>query len=75
MTSSKIEIVTSVQRRRRWTAQEKYLIVQETYQPGINVSIVARKHGISPSQVFNWRRHMEEGALSGLANHFPNRPM
>ena len=35
MTSSKIEIVTSVQRRRRWTAQEKYLIVQETYEPGI----------------------------------------
>lgn len=68
MTSSKIEVVTSVQRRRRWAAQEKYLIVQETYQPGMNVSIVARKHGISPSQVFYWRRHMEEGALSGVGS-------
>jgi transposase len=66
--TSKIEVVTSVQRRRRWTAQEKYLIVQETYNVGMNVSIIARKHGISPSQVFNWRRHMEEGALSGVGS-------
>lgn len=68
MTSSnRIEVVTSVQRRRRWTAYEKREIVEETYQPGMSVSIVARKHDISPSQLFKWRRHMEEGALSGVS--------
>lgn len=67
MTSSnRIEVVTSVQRRRRWTAYEKRAIVEQTYQPGMSVSIVARKHDISPSQLFQWRRHMEEGALSGV---------
>jgi transposase len=65
---TRIEVVTSVQRRRRWSREEKYLIVKETYEPGTNVSLVARKHGISPSQLFQWRRRMEEGALTGIDN-------
>lgn len=68
MTSSKdrIEVITSVQRRRRWTTEEKRNIVQETFLPGMNLSIAARKHGINPSQLFKWRRLMEEGALEGI---------
>lgn len=66
--SNRVEVVTSVERRRRWTAYEKREIVEETYRPGMSVSIVARKHGISPSQLFKWRRHMEEGALSGVGS-------
>jgi len=61
-----VEVVTSVQRRRRWTPHEKRAIVEETYQPGVSVSYIARKHGIPPNQVFYWRRHMESGALAGL---------
>lgn len=68
MTSHKqrIEVITSVQRRRRWSPHEKRLIVEETHQPGMSVSYVARKHGIPPSQVFYWRKHMELGALTGI---------
>ena len=69
MTSSsnnRVEVITSTEKRRRWSAHEKRTIVEETYQPGMSVSYIARKHGISPSQVFYWRRHMESGALAGV---------
>jgi transposase len=69
MTSSKVDtvhVITSVQRRRRWSVFEKKAIVEETYEPGKSVSYVARKHGIAASQVFMWRRKMEEGALVGI---------
>ena len=59
-----IEIVTvSEERRRRWSVQEKAALVKETYEPGMSVSLVARKHGISASQLFNWRKLEREGAL------------
>ena len=66
--NEKIEVVMSVQRRRRWTPAEKKAIVQETYESGKNVSSVARLHGIPPSQIFYWRRRMEEGALTGVGS-------
>ena len=53
-----------VQRRRRWTPEEKVRIVEETYLPGMSVSLVARRHGIAPNQVFGWRRLMTQGALT-----------
>jgi hypothetical protein len=40
----RVEVITSVQRRRRWSAEEKARIVQETYAPGMSVSLVARQH-------------------------------
>ena len=66
--AEKVEVITSVERRRRWAPAEKRSIVEETYQPGMTVSYVARKHGISPSQLFYWRRRFEEGALTGVAS-------
>src|SRR5215212_453090 len=63
-TSDQIEIITSVQRRRRWGAAEKVWIVEETYEPGSTVSLVARRHGIAPNQVFTWRRLVAQGALT-----------
>lgn len=61
-----IEIITSVQRRRRWSSQEKLAIVEESELPGMSVSAVARKHGVSPSLLFTWRRLAREGKLSAL---------
>ena len=61
-----IEVITSVQRRRRWSAEEKSRIVHETYQPGTSVSAVARRHGIAPNQLFGWRRLAAQGALSAV---------
>lgn len=65
---TKIEVITSVERRRRWAPAEKKAMVDETYTPGMSVSAVARKHGIPPSQLFYWRRRMEDGALEGVGS-------
>src|SRR3977135_1247464 len=62
----RVEVITSIQRRRRWSAEEKARIVQETYAPGVSVSRVSRTHGVAPSQVFTWRRLYAEGALSAI---------
>jgi transposase len=42
--------------RRRWSVEAKARIVEESMTPGANVSAVARAHGLSPQQVFAWRR-------------------
>jgi len=65
-TIGRVEVITSVQRRRRWSAEEKAVIVQETYAPGMSVSLVARRHGIAPNQLFTWRRLYASGALSAV---------
>ena len=62
----RVEVITSVQRR-RWSAEEKARMVQETYAPGMTVSLVARQHGIAPNQLFSWRRLYAEGALSAVS--------
>src|SRR5690348_4601134 len=59
----RVEVITSVQRRRRWSAEEKARIVQETFAPGMSVSLVARQHGVAPNQLFTWRRLYAKGAL------------
>lgn len=66
--AKRVEVVTSVDRRRHRTAGEKKQIVEETYAPGWSVSSVARKHGIAPSQLFAWKRKMEAGALSAVGS-------
>ena len=60
-TFSKVEIITGVARRRRYTTEQKLAVVSETMQPGMSISYVARRHGLSPSLVFRWRRLMTEG--------------
>ena len=58
-----IEVITSVQRRRRWSPEEKRAILEEGEQPGNSLSSVARKYGVNPNQLFHWRKLMREGAL------------
>ena len=55
------EILTGVQRRRRWSTTEKIRLVEESQQPGSSVSFVARRYGLSPSLLFSWKRSMLEG--------------
>src|SRR5215211_2154362 len=62
--AERVEVITSVQRRRRWSTEEKVRIVEETYLPGNSVSLVARRHGIAANQLFTWRRLMAQGALT-----------
>ena len=58
------EVLTGPVRRRRWAASEKLAIVAETYEPGMTVSLVARRHGIAPNQLFGWRKLANHGALT-----------
>src|ERR1700710_470340 len=60
-TFSRVEVITGVARRRRFTTEQKLAIVSETMQPGMSISYVARRYALSPSLVFRWRRLMTEG--------------
>src|SRR5215472_2870947 len=61
----RVEVITSVQRRRRWSAEEKAAIVQETYAPGMSVSLVARQHGIAPNQAVHLAAALCRGRAVG----------
>jgi transposase len=65
MPSAEVEVL-AVQRRRRWSAAEKQRLVEETFRPGMNVSIVAREHQVSPSLLFRWRKLATAGALEAV---------
>jgi transposase len=58
MTNGSIEVITSVQRRRRWSRAEKERIVAATLEPGAVASEVARAAGIHTSQLFRWRQQL-----------------
>jgi transposase len=66
MTSSypRTEVLPGPERRRRWSVAEKLAMVDETREPGATVSLVARRRGVSPNQLFTWRRLAEQGALT-----------
>jgi transposase len=65
-TFSKVEVITGVARRRRFSTDLKLAVVAETMQPGMSISYVARRHGLSPSLVFRWRRLMSEGGREAV---------
>ncbi|HIA9340293.1 TPA: IS3 family transposase, partial [Escherichia coli] len=52
---------------RRRTTQEKIAIVQQSFEPGMTVSLVARQHGVAASQLFLWRKQYQEGSLTAVA--------
>ena len=58
----RLEVFTGSGRRRAWTAEQKARIIAETYESGATVSAVARRHGLTPQQLFGWRRHVRQGA-------------
>jgi transposase len=63
--SKEVEVL-GAERRRRWSVAEKLAMVRETYEPGMTVSLVARKHGVNPNQVFHWRKLERMGALTAV---------
>jgi transposase len=58
MTNGRVEVITSVQRRRRWSLAEKEQLVAASLEPGASVSAVAREAGIHPGQLYGWRRRL-----------------
>ncbi|MDN5180496.1 IS3 family transposase [Escherichia coli] len=59
--------VLGPEKRRRRTTQEKIAIVQQSFEPGMTVSLVARQHGVAASQLFLWRKQYQEGSLTAVA--------
>ena len=57
-----VEVITSVERRRRWSLAEKERIVAAAMEPGAVASEVARSAGIYASQLFRWRQQLCERA-------------
>jgi transposase len=62
----RIEMITGAERRRTWSAEEKAEIVAESLAEGAVVSEVARRHGLSPQQLFGWRARLR-AAVKGSA--------
>jgi transposase len=62
----RIEVITGAERRRKWSVREKAEIVAESLAEGAVVSEVARRHGLSPQQLFGWRARLRD-AVKGAA--------
>jgi transposase-like protein len=58
MTKTQVEVITSVERRRRWSRAEKERIVAAALEPGAIASAVAREAGIHASQLYRWRQEL-----------------
>jgi len=55
---SRIEVMSGVERRRRWSADEKRRLVSAAFSPGAVVSEVARRADIHPNQLYRWRHEL-----------------
>lgn len=58
MTKHSIEVITSVERRRRWSREDKEQLVAACLEPGAVLSEIARAAGIHVSQLFRWRKEL-----------------
>ena len=80
----RVEVFTGAGRRRRWSTEQKAEIIAESYADGETVCAVARRHGLTPQQLFGWRRAARRRAqesgvafapvLVGPADALPEQP-
>ncbi len=55
-----------VERRRRWSVEQKLSVVRETLEPGAVAKVVAERHGISSGLLYTWRKQMLTTAMTGF---------
>lgn len=67
----RLEIFTGAGRRRTWSAEAKARIVAESQAADASVCAVARRHGLTPQQLFTWRREARQRALSSADDGTP----
>jgi transposase len=67
VTNGRVEVITSVERRRRWSLSEKQQLVAASLEPGASVSAIARQAGIQPGQLYGWRRQLRAAAATAFA--------
>ena len=58
MTMVRGEVLTALERRRRWPREEKEQLVAGSFEPGVTVSEIARSTGMHASQLFRWRKEL-----------------
>jgi transposase len=63
----RLEVITGVGRRRRWSEEDKARIVAESLDPATTSSAVARRYGLHVSQLFTWRQQLQRSASSAAA--------
>jgi transposase len=63
--TQRLEVVPDPSGRRRWTAEAKGRIIAESFEPGANVSDVARRNSILPQQLYAWRREVRDRLEGG----------
>ena len=71
----RVEVLGGLERRRRWSQDDKARIVEETLAPGAKVTEVARRNGVAASLVFTWRRQArtaERAVETGEENSKPS---
>lgn len=56
------EVFTGAGRRRDWSAEDKARLVAESFEPDVTVSAVAHRHGLTPQQLFTWRREARKAS-------------
>jgi len=66
------EVISLVERRRRWTTEQKLALVDLATQPGSSVAATADRHGVSRSLLFDWRRQVREGTMPGVMSTAPD---
>ncbi|TAZ83489.1 transposase [Rhizobium ruizarguesonis] len=71
MTKQHIKVITSVERRRHWSREEKERVVAAALEPGTVVSDVARSAGIHVSQLFRWRKELCQISTPALPPFVP----
>jgi transposase len=64
--ADRVEVFAGIQRRRRYSVDQKLAVLREATEPGMTISYVARRHGIAPSLIFGWRRRMSEGGKEAI---------
>ena len=69
------EIISRVERRRRWSPEEKVKILTEALAPGATVSAVADRNGISRSQLYAWMRLARDGRIPGISLNGPRKQL
>ena len=70
----RLEVFTGAGRRRRWTAEQKVQILAESYESSAKVSAVARRHGLTPQQLFGWRRDARRAVARRRAGERASSP-
>ena len=60
------EIISTVERRRSWSSEQKLRIMSEALEPGATVTAVAGRNGVCRSQLYAWLRQARDGRLPGI---------